>query len=178
MTSGERYEGSRVLSGLSTSEKIVPRPTEEGILKKSSAFLANLTHSASRITEKGTHDGSARLRKSCSDVYDVENDVPNRYATLKGYFSILSSATSASQPLRRSPSVHTLPIERKKKSGGRVKKSVSFSSDTSFEEKRAPYKTAAVHEVKVYHQGVLQGTHISVIFPLTTTVRWNRRCRD
>ncbi|XP_076681636.1 uncharacterized protein LOC143375892 isoform X2 [Andrena cerasifolii] len=142
--------------GLSTSEKTVPRPTEEGILKRSSAFLASLTHSAGRTTEKGTHDGSARLRKSCSSVYDVENDAPNKYATLKGYFSILSSPTSANQPLRRSPSVHTLPIERKKKSGGRVKKSVSFSSDTSFEEKRAPYKRAAVHEAKVYHQGVLQ----------------------
>ncbi|KOC61508.1 Ankyrin repeat domain-containing protein 33B, partial [Habropoda laboriosa] len=63
---------------------------------------------------------------------------------------------SGPSSLRRSPSVQTLPIERKQKSGARVKKSVSFSSDTSFEEKRAPYRKVAVHEVKVYRKGVLQ----------------------
>lgn len=53
-------------------------------------------------------------------------------------------------------------MERRKKGGARVKKSVSFSSDTSFEEKREPYKRAAIHEAKVYHKGVLQGTRLSL----------------
>ncbi|OAD59603.1 Ankyrin repeat domain-containing protein 33B [Eufriesea mexicana] len=70
--------------GILTTQRIGRRTTEESILKKSSAFLSSLTHTAS------------------------------------------------------------------------VKKSVSFSSDTSFEEKRAPYRRAAVHEVKAYHKGVLQ----------------------
>lgn len=38
-----------------------------------------------------------------------------------------------------------------------VKKSVSFSSDTSFKERRSNSKRTAVHESKVYKQGVLQG---------------------
>ncbi|XP_057334753.1 uncharacterized protein LOC130673657 isoform X2 [Microplitis mediator] len=37
-----------------------------------------------------------------------------------------------------------------------VKKSVSFSSDTSFVAKRLPARKPAVHEAKVYHKGVLR----------------------
>ncbi|XP_043248303.1 uncharacterized protein LOC122395065 isoform X1 [Colletes gigas] len=136
--------------GLSAAEKTRRRATEEGILKRSSAFLANLTHSASRIA-----NGSSKQEKPCSNAY--RSGASPKYSTLKGYFSILSSVPSDQQPpLRRSPSFQTLPVERKKKSPARVKKSVSFSSDTSFEEKRLPFKRTAVHDVKVYHKGVLQ----------------------
>lgn len=138
---------------LPTYEKAGRRTAEEGIFKRSSAFLANLTQSACRITERRSTDGSPKLRKG-SDAH--RSDVSSKYPGLRGYFSILSSIDSENGPLRRSPSVHTLPVERKKRSGSRVKKSVSFSSDTSFEEKRAPYRKVAIHEAKVYCKGVLQ----------------------
>ncbi|CAK9829434.1 Ankyrin repeat domain-containing protein 33B [Anthophora retusa] len=128
------------------------RAAEESILKRSSAFLASLTHSANRIREKRVN-GQKQGESSTNDYRTESKFNPS---TFRGYFSILSSVNNDLEPLRRSPSVQTLPAERKQKSGARVKKSVSFSSDTSFEEKRAPFRRAAVHEVKVYHKGVLQ----------------------
>ncbi|XP_076170960.1 uncharacterized protein LOC143148473 isoform X2 [Ptiloglossa arizonensis] len=134
--------------GLSSSEKTGRRPTEESILKRSSAFLANLAHSASKTTEKRPNDDSSKR---------TPTNAAAKPSTIKGYFSIL---TGDRQPLRRSPSFQTLPVERRKKNVARVKKSVSFSSDTSFEEKRAPYRRTAVHEVKVYRKGVLQDREV------------------
>ncbi|XP_053970799.1 uncharacterized protein LOC128872294 [Hylaeus volcanicus] len=141
--------------GLSAAEKTGRRPTEEGILKRSSAFFANLTHSANRIVEARANNGS-KQEKSCSDGYRSGTGTSAKHSTFKGYFSILSNVSGEHQSLRRSPSIQTLPVERKKKNSARVKKSVSFSSDTSFEEKRAPYRRPAVHDVKVYCKGVLQ----------------------
>lgn len=149
--------------GVSGREK--PRRTAEvGASKRSSGLFANLTHSVSRIAEWGSKDESSKQGKAgCSShLYRSENTAgsSSKYSTLKGYFSLLSSVTgdhrSSRQPLGRSPSCQTLLIERNKKTGGRVKKSVSFSSDTSFQEKRTPFCKAAVHEAKVYHKGVLQ----------------------
>lgn len=146
--------------GVTGREK--PRRTaEDGIPKRSPGLLANLTHSVSRITEWGAKDASPKQRKAGSHLYHSETTGgSSKYSTLKGYFSILSSVTgdhhSSRQPLGRSPSCQTLLTERKKKTGSRVKKSVSFSSDTSFQERRAPFGKGAVHEAKVYHKGVLQ----------------------
>lgn len=162
--SRKRHDGYCFLSDLPTYEKAGRRTAEEGIFKRSSAFLANLTQSACRITERRSTDGSPKLRKG-SDAH--RSDVSSKYPGLRGYFSILSSIDSENGPLRRSPSVHTLPVERKKRSGSRVKKSVSFSSDTSFEEKRAPYRKVAIHEAKVYCKGVLQGTRSFLVSPGT-----------
>lgn len=136
------------LSGLSTAQKKGRRPHDNGILKRSSAFLANIAQTACRVREKKTSDNRAKS------------------STLRGYLTILNNVTNEFQPLSRSPSVQTLPVERKKKKNVvRVKKSVSFSSDTSFEEKRAPYRrAAAVHEVKAYHKGVLQGMPFPSLF--------------
>lgn len=124
------------------------KTSEESLLKKSSAFLSSLAH-PNRIREKKLNDGCTRgilcpndycARRTCSSLKDY-------LAALSGDFDPL---------LRRSPSAQTLSVERKERTAGaRVKKSVSFSSDTSFE-KRASYRRAAVHEVKVYHKGVLQ----------------------
>ncbi|XP_043510582.1 uncharacterized protein LOC122528966 [Frieseomelitta varia] len=142
----------------STTRKIDRKTTDEGILKRSSAFLSSLTHSAARIR-------ASKLDESRSeDSYCNENTCSIRHSPLRGYLSILSRVTNDLEPFRRarSSSVQTLPVERRRRSGARVKKSVSFSSDTSFEEKRLPYRrVAAVHEVKVYHKGVLQdrGVH-------------------
>ncbi|KAK9295560.1 hypothetical protein QLX08_010156 [Tetragonisca angustula] len=137
----------------STTRKIDRKTTEEGILKRSSAFLSSLTHSAARIR-------ASKLDEShLEDSYCNENTCSIRHSPLRGYLSILSKVTNDLEPFRRrSSSVQTLPVvERRRRSGARVKKSVSFSSDTSFEEKRLPYRrVAAVHEVKVYHKGVLQ----------------------
>lgn len=138
--------------------------TENGILKRSSALLANFTHSVSRIADRGKND-SSKQGKAGSYLYRSETTgAPSKYSTFKGYLSLLSNVTGdhRRQPLRRSPSCQTLPIERKK-SGARVKKSVSFSSDTSFQERRGTLGKSAVHEVKVYHKGVLQGTYASFI---------------
>ncbi|XP_031840435.2 uncharacterized protein LOC116430431 isoform X1 [Nomia melanderi] len=142
--------------GFSAREK-TGRVTENGLLKRSSALLANFTQSVSRIADRGKND-SSKQGKAGSYLYRSEAaGAPSKYSTFKGYFSILSNVTGdhRPQPLRRSPSCQTLPIERKK-SGARVKKSVSFSSDTSFQERRGTFGKAAVHEVKVYHKGVLQ----------------------
>ncbi|XP_034186989.2 uncharacterized protein LOC117607396 isoform X2 [Osmia lignaria lignaria] len=127
--------------GISAAQGKGRRPFDNGILKRSSAFLANIAQTACRVREKKTSDNRAKS------------------SNVRGYFTILNSVTNDFESLYRSPSVQTLPVERKKKKNGvRVKKSVSFSSDTSFEEKRAPYRrTGAVHEVKAYHKGVLQG---------------------
>ncbi|KZC04777.1 Ankyrin repeat domain-containing protein 33B, partial [Dufourea novaeangliae] len=140
----------------STREKTGRRITDEGILRRSSAFLSSLTHSASRVAERTLNDDPSKRGQACSNAARSETGASTKYSTLRGYFSILNSVTGEHRSLGRSPSTQTLPIERKKKSSARVKKSVSFSSDTSFQEKRAPYVRAAVHEVKVYHKGVLQ----------------------
>ncbi|XP_076764459.1 uncharacterized protein LOC143431533 [Xylocopa sonorina] len=140
--------------GFSTTRKTGRIPAEETILKRSSAFLASLTHTAHKIREKKPSHGCTKERGSLVCTNDCcEESCSTKCPTLKEYFSILINDFD---PLRRSPSVETLPIERKKKTGARVKKSVSFSSDTSFEVKRAPYRKAAIHEAKVYHKGVLQ----------------------
>ncbi|XP_020282137.1 uncharacterized protein LOC109853946 isoform X2 [Pseudomyrmex gracilis] len=123
--------------GLSTRERTLQRVPEEGILKRSSAFLANLTHHP-----------SAKLADCASSS--------SKHSGLKGYFSILTNGEDAhSQRLQQSSSVQTLSSSWKKKDVG-VKKSVSFSSDTSFEEKRTPHRKSAVHEAKIYRKGVLQ----------------------
>ncbi|XP_012279309.1 uncharacterized protein LOC105699126 isoform X2 [Orussus abietinus] len=92
------------------------RFSEEGILGRSSAFLASLASPGSRS----------------------KRDQPRP------------------RSLERSSSLRAVPTSWKKRADQQVKKSVSFSSDTSFEEKRPPRKKTAVHEAKVYHRGVLQ----------------------
>lgn len=70
--------------------------------------------------------------------------------------------------LRRSPST-TLPSSWKKPARVGVKKSVSFSSDTSFQEKKSLFSSKThVHEAKVYHKGVLQGQSPTSAFPFTS----------
>lgn len=149
--------------GFSAGEKTGRGVAENGLLKRSSALLANFTQSVSRIADRGKNDSSKQGKAAGSYLYRSEA-TPSKYSTFKGYFSILSNVAGdhRRQPLRRSPSCQTLPTERKK-SGARVKKSVSFSSDTSFQERRATLGKAAVHEVKVYHKGVLQGMYSSLV---------------
>ncbi|PBC34714.1 Ankyrin repeat domain-containing protein [Apis cerana cerana] len=130
--------------GLWTTRKIGRGSGEESILKKSSAFLSNFTHPADKIRKSNNSDGRKQSNR-CGESNSA------RYPSFKGYLSLLNDHLD---PFQRAPTVQTLLVERRKTNG--VKKSVSFSSDTSFEEKRAPYKRAAVHEVKVYHKGVLQ----------------------
>lgn len=129
---------SRSRADLSTRERTLQQVPEEGILKRSSAFLANLTHHP-----------STKLADCASSS--------SKHSGLKGYFSILTNGEDAHpQRLQQSSSVQTLSSSWKKKDVS-VKKSVSFSSDTSFEEKRTPYRKSAVHEAKIYRKGVLQG---------------------
>ncbi|XP_072743612.1 uncharacterized protein [Anoplolepis gracilipes] len=138
---------------LPARERALQRVPEEGILKRSSAFLTSLAHHpSSKFVERSSPDESIKfLRPS-----DGHGSSSSRYSSLKGYFSILTNGDAPPvRVLRQSPSVQTLSTSWKKKGVG-VKKSVSFSSDTSFEEKRAPYRKSAVHEVKVYRKGVLQ----------------------
>lgn len=137
------------------------RVPEDGILKRSSAFLASLTHPSSKqLAERNSPDDDAsKFLRPSNNGYRLARTSSSRYTSLKGYFSILSSGNSNAElrALQRSPSVQTLSTSWKKGAVG-VKKSVSFSSDTSFEEKRAPYrKQSAVHEAKIYRKGVLQG---------------------
>lgn len=148
-------DGCVVVSGLWTTRKIGRGSGEESILKKSSAFLSNFTHPADKIRKSNNSDG--RKQSNCCGESSSA-----RYPSFKGYLSLLNDHLD---PFQRAPTVQTLLVERRKTNG--VKKSVSFSSDTSFEEKRAPYKRAAVHEVKVYHKGVLQGMRFfpSLSFP-------------
>lgn len=140
------------------------RRHDEGILKRSSAFLASLTQTSHRSAEKRDNviedsswfSGSSKL-----------NGYRSRYSTLKGYFSILNNTENELRPvLGQSTSTQTLSTSWKKNVGVNVKKSVSFSSDTSFEEKRAPYRKPTVHEVKVYHKGVLQGNYVFFVLLL------------
>lgn len=151
----EGMDGCVVVSGLWTTRKIGRGSGEESILKKSSAFLSNFTHPADKIRKSNNSDGRKQSNR-CGESSSA------RYPSFKGYLSLLNDHLD---PFQRAPTVQTLLVERRKTNG--VKKSVSFSSDTSFEEKRAPYKRAAVHEVKVYHKGVLQGMRFfpSLSFP-------------
>ncbi|EZA58928.1 Ankyrin repeat domain-containing protein 33B [Ooceraea biroi] len=145
--------------GLPARERTLRRVPEEGILKRSSAFLASLTyHPSSKLAERNSPDDeSAKLfRSSAINGYELRGSSSTRYPGLKGYFSLLSNGDDAEpRGVRQSSSVQTLSTSWKKK-GVSVKKSVSFSSDTSFEEKRAPYRKPAVHEAKIYRKGVLQ----------------------
>ncbi|XP_032674447.1 uncharacterized protein LOC116845632 isoform X2 [Odontomachus brunneus] len=144
-------------------ERTLQRVPEDGILKRSSAFLASLTHPSSKqLAERNSpdlDDDTSKFLRPSNNGYRLARVSSSRYTGLKGYFSILSSGDSNAElrALQRSPSVQTLSSSWKKKGAVGVKKSVSFSSDTSFEEKRAPYrKQSAVHEVKIYRKGVLQ----------------------
>lgn len=139
-------------------ERTLQRVPEESILKRSSAFLASLAHHhpSSKLAERNSPDDELTKFLRPSDGYELRGSSPSRYSSLKGYFSILTNGDDTELcALRPSPSVQTLSSLKKKGVG--VKKSVSFSSDTSFEEKRAPYRKPAVHEAKVYRKGVLQG---------------------
>ncbi|XP_011636593.1 uncharacterized protein LOC105426883 isoform X2 [Pogonomyrmex barbatus] len=144
--------------GLPVRERTLQRVPEEGILKRSSAFLASLTyhHPSSKLTEKSSPDDESLKFLRPSDSYELRGSSSSKDNDLKGYFSILTNSDDAELcALRPSHSVQTLSTNLKKKGVG-VKKSVSFSSDTSFEEKRAPYRKSAVHEAKIYRKGVLQ----------------------
>jgi len=120
------------------------RLPDEGILKRSSAFLASLAHHPFR--------GDSPDEGRTIELFDFDLGGASRSTGLKGYFSLNGAE---SRGVRQSSSVQALSTSWKKSAG--VKKSVSFSSDTSFEEKRAPYRKPAVHEVRVYRKGVLQG---------------------
>lgn len=137
-------------------ERTLQRVAEEGILKRSSAFLASLAHHpSSKLAERNSSDDELAKFLRPSVGYELRGS-SSRYTDIKGYFSILTNGDDARLcALRPSPSAQTLSTGLKKGVG--VKKSVSFSSDTSFEEKRAPYRKPAVHEAKVYRKGVLQG---------------------
>ncbi|XP_011702631.1 PREDICTED: uncharacterized protein LOC105458784 isoform X2 [Wasmannia auropunctata] len=148
--------------GLPVRERTLRRVPEEGILKRSSAFLASLAHHhpSSGLAERSSPDDElARFLGPSNGLYEPRHgSTSSRYAGLRGYFSILTNGDDEARglcALRPSPSVQTLSTSLKKKGVG-VKKSVSFSSDTSFEEKRAPYRKPAVHEARVYRKGVLQ----------------------
>ncbi|XP_036139972.1 protein HOS4 isoform X2 [Monomorium pharaonis] len=145
--------------GLPVRERTLQRVPEEGILKRSSAFLASLTHHhpSSKLAERNSPDDELvkflRPTSKLVNGYEPRGSSSSRYTGLKGYF--LTNGDEGLCALRPSPSVQTLSTSLKKKGIG-VKKSVSFSSDTSFEEKRVPYRKPAVHEAKVYRKGVLQ----------------------
>lgn len=144
-------------AGLPARERTLQRLPEEGILKKSSAFLTSLAHyPSSKHVERNSPDAeSANKFLRPSNSYELPRG--SSYSGLKGYFSILTNGDGTQvRVLRQSPSVQTLSTSWKKKGIG-VKKSVSFSSDTSFEEKRASYRKSTVHEAKIYRKGVLQG---------------------
>lgn len=152
---------SRDSAGLPVRERTLQRVPEEGILKRSSAFLASLAHHhpSSKLAERNSPGELTKFLRP-SDGYEFRSSS----SKLKGYFSILTNSDDARLcALRPSPSAQTLSTSLKKKGAG-VKKSVSFSSDTSFEEKRAPYRKSAVHEVKVYRKGVLQGRFYIMTF--------------
>lgn len=136
-------------------EKTFVRRNEESILKRSSAFLASLTQpSILRSTEKKDNNISED-HSWFTKSFKLNECSTNRtrYSNLKGYLSIWNNGENELRPLSPS-SVQTLSTSWKKNVG--VKKSVSFSSDTSFVEKRVPYCKPTVHEVKVYRKGVLQ----------------------
>ncbi|KAL0118390.1 hypothetical protein PUN28_009208 [Cardiocondyla obscurior] len=140
--------------GLLAKERTLQRVPEDGILKRSTAYLASLAHHPSgKLAERNLPDDELARFLRPSDDYELRG-LPSRHGSLKGYFSILTSGDNAGlRTLRPSASVDTFSSSKK---GIGVKKSVSFSSDTSFEEKRAPYRKPAVHEAKVYRKGVLQ----------------------
>ncbi|XP_043286638.1 uncharacterized protein [Venturia canescens] len=128
--------------------KVIGKNSANGILRKSSAFLASLTHSSAK---------KCNDRKG-SSLEASEKEKP-RFSLLKRNAQLVASLRDEDpHGLRRSPSCQNLSNTGKKKSSNRgVKKSVSFSSDTSFEEKRAPFcRKTAVHEAKVYRKGVLR----------------------
>lgn len=137
-------------------ERTLQRVSGEGILKRSSAFLTSLAHHpSSKLAERNSLDDKSTKFLRPTDSYELHGSSSSRYSGLKEYFSTLTNDDAQVRVLRQSPSVQTLSTSWKKKGVG-VKKSVSFSSDTSFEEKRAPYRKTAVHEAKIYRKGVLQ----------------------
>lgn len=149
---------NRDSAGLPVRERTLQRVPEEGILKKSSAFLASLAHHhpSSKLAERNLPDDELAKFLRPTNSYELRDSSTSRYTSLKRYFLTDGDDNVGLCALRPSPSVQTLSTSLKKKSVG-VKKSVSFSSDTSFQEKRVPYRKPAVHEVKVYRKGVLQG---------------------
>lgn len=156
----DKYRDVNVTHADLPAERTTGRVPEEGILKRSSAFLASLAQPSSKPVEDNTaHDVDKFLRPF--NDYELHHCVSSsKHSGLKGYFTILSSGNDTERhSLQRLSNVRTLlSTESWRKKGASVKKSVSFSSDTSFEEKRSPYKrSSAVHEAKIYHKGVLQG---------------------
>lgn len=160
--SGRNIYEIPVFAGFPATRQVDRRGTEESIFKRSSTFLSNLAHSANKFRERKLSGNYPEERTLCPNNHCTEKSCSAKHPTLRGYFSILSRVANDLDPFEHSSGVQTLPVERRKKGGARVKKSVSFSSDTSFEEKREPYKRAAIHEAKVYHKGVLQGTRLSL----------------
>ena len=133
----------------------------EGILRKSSAFLASLTHSSKNINERKTN-GILKDNEADWNGSSSRREEKSRFSLLRRNAPFVTRhSDECTSSLRRSPSCQNLNNSAKKKNGvGRVgvKKSVSFSSDTSFEEKRAPFRKTAAPESKIYRKGVLRGS--------------------
>ena len=143
---------SHSFTGLSGREKLPCRVPEEGIIKRSSSFLANLTSGKSSSNRKYAtelQNGATLQSAKVQNSTGFREDEKHLSSALKRY--------SFSLPTRRnSPSTRSLSKELIKTSGS-TKKSVSFRSDTAFEEKKSNYQRTAIHEAKVYKKGVLQG---------------------
>lgn len=156
-TSDERSFSS---SSLSLSSKL----PEDGVLRKSSALLASFAQSAARLSDMriNAEDRGKSLRKVTNSKYSQDRIVIKN-SNLREFFDYLKDEDDTRfLSLRPSLSLQTFPTtwrkEKHKRTG--IKKSVSFSSDTSFEEKRKSLKKISIHDAKVYHKGVLEGKFI------------------
>lgn len=127
------------------------RVPEEGILKRSSSFLAGLTSgklpSLDRKYGPELQSGATPRPAKAQNTTGIREDENRLSSALKRYSLSLGSCkkTSVNKGLKDWNKV-----------SGVGKKTVSFSADTSFQDKKTNFQRTAIHEAKVYKKGVLQ----------------------
>ncbi|XP_044589049.1 uncharacterized protein LOC123268194 isoform X1 [Cotesia glomerata] len=94
------------------------------------------------------------LKKSTTQVYKPGDKEVIRALKKTGVIKASSYQNLSTADFKRDSRIHF--SNNNINNPRAVKKSVSFSSDTSFVAKRLPTRKPAVHEAKVYHKGVLR----------------------
>lgn len=144
-------------------------PEEEGILKRSSSFLAGLASGKQSTTTAAAAATTTSLDRKygpelqcgatprpakAQNTSGIRDDENRLSSALKRYSLSLGVCKKSSSTTTIKDTRGFKDWSNKISSGG--KKTVSFSADTSFQDKKTNFQRTAIHEAKVYKKGVLQ----------------------
>ncbi|XP_034947604.1 protein HOS4-like [Chelonus insularis] len=145
------------------SDKSSSRPKSGKHITKSSSVPINLKEGLGTGPPDKTSNDKTLKKSSFEKIVENKSEV-NSTSTKKKSNSSNSRPNRPVINFKKSSSRHTLNSESVVKPNTKTssidwceaRKKVSFSSDTSFTEKKISKKSTAIHESKIYHKGVLR----------------------